>query len=102
MVGEMSRKEMYHRHWVALEIWVNQLITDVGRRCEVCQAHNYPSFQVKGPISYTLVCPEIGVSICIDLFSKPYIKWRGVNYNCMMVCADRLSGWMLVTPHKAA
>ena len=32
----------------------------------------------------------------------PEIKWRGVNYNCMMVCVDRLSGWMLVTPHDKA
>jgi transposase InsO family protein len=99
VVGERLRKELNRRYRFAPEIWVNWLIAEVGRSCEVCQAHNYPSFQVKGPISYTPVCPELGVSVCIDLFMMPEINWRGEHYNCMMVCVDRLSGWMMVTPH---
>ena len=92
---------MTRRYRFAPEIWVRRLIGEVGKGCEVCQAHNYPNFQVKGPISFVLVCPELGVSVCVDLFMMLKVNWRGVHYNCMMVCVDRMSGWMVVTPHDS-
>ena len=52
-------------------------------------------FPMKGPISFAPVCAELGVSVCVDLFSMPEVTWRGVLSNCMMVC-----GWMVVTPHE--
>ena len=42
-----------------------RLIAEVGKGCEVCQAHNYPNFQVKGAISFAPVCQELGVSVCV-------------------------------------
>ena len=30
----------------------------------------------------------------------PEATWKGVLSICMMVCVDRLSGWMVVTPHE--
>ena len=38
--------------------------------------------------------------VCVDLFSMPEVTWRGVLSKCKMVCVDRLSGWMVVTPHE--
>ena len=95
---------MTRRYRFAPKIWVKRLIAEVGKSCEVCHAHNYSNFQVKGPILFAPVCPELGASVCVDLFSMPEVIWRGVLSNCMMVCmmvcVDRLSGWMVVTPHE--
>ena len=38
--------------------------------------------------------------MCVDLFSMLEVIRRGVLSNCMMVCVDRLSGWMVVNPHE--
>ena len=65
ITGERLRKEMTRRYRFAPEIWVKRLIAEVGKGCEVCQAHNYPNFRVKGPISFAPVCPELGVSVCV-------------------------------------
>ena len=44
VTGERLRKEMTRRYQFAPEIWVKGLIAEVGKGCEVCQAHNYPNF----------------------------------------------------------
>ena len=44
------------------------------------------------------VPPRLFDSVCIDVFSMPPARWRGEDYDCMLLCVDRLSGWMLARP----
>ena len=37
-------------------------------------------------------------SVCIDVFSMPPVRWQGEDYDCMVLCVDRLSGWLLARP----
>ena len=39
-------------------------------------------------------------SVAIDFFDLPEIVHRGTPYNRMAVCVDRMSGWMIATPHE--
>ena len=77
-----------------------QIIAEVGRTCVVCQAHQYPNFQVHGPIAATPMSPELGTSWSQDLFMMPALVWKSQAYDCMLVCVDRLSGWMIVLPFE--
>ena len=37
-------------------------------------------------------------SVCLDIFSMPPEVWCGTSYDCMLVCVDRLSGWIVAKP----
>ena len=39
------------------------------------------------------------MSVCLDMFMMPSLEYRSQKDDCMMICVDRLSGWMIVTPH---
>ena len=96
---ERLRKEVVRRYSFEPKVRIDQVIRDVSRGCVVCQAHHYPNFQVLGPIESTPVCPELGVSVCLDMFMMPSLEYISQRYDSMMICVDPLSGWMIVTPH---
>ena len=37
-------------------------------------------------------------SVAIDLFDMPLSKFKGTVYDTMVVCVDRLPGWMVAVP----
>ena len=67
--------------------------------CETCQActrvHN--KF---GPINPTPIPPVIMASVAIDVFSMPPVRAEGKLYDCVVVCVDRHSGWMVANPEQ--
>ena len=38
--------------------------------------------------------------VCVYIFSMPTEEWLGVEYDCILLCVDRLSGWMLGHPSQ--
>ena len=97
--GEKLKTELDRRYTFAPSVRLMELIREVNRGCVVCQAHAYPNFQVHGPMEATPVCPELGVSLSVDLFKMPEVESRTGKFDCMLLCVDRMSGWMMVTPH---
>ena len=39
-------------------------------------------------------------SVAIDFFDLPEVTYQGKVYNRIALCVDRLSGWMVATPHE--
>ena len=37
-------------------------------------------------------------SVCLDIFAMPSTQWRGVDYDAILLCVDRLSGWIVACP----
>ena len=37
-------------------------------------------------------------SVAIDIFSLPSVEWRGNNFDSLLVCVDRHSGWIVARP----
>ena len=37
-------------------------------------------------------------SVSLDIFSLPSVNWRGNKYDSLVLCVDRLSGWIIATP----
>lgn len=39
-------------------------------------------------------------SVCLDIFSMPPVEWEGEEFNCFLMCVDRLTGWMVARPSQ--
>jgi len=75
--------------------------TDVVlRRCAICQATEHPHHSLKAPIRPTPVPPRLMDSVALDLFYMDTVRLRGSVYDCLVLCVDRHSGWMVATPQQ--
>jgi transposase InsO family protein len=37
-------------------------------------------------------------SVCLDVFAMPPVTWQEVEYDSILLCVDRLSGWLVACP----
>ena len=37
-------------------------------------------------------------SVALDVFSLPQVEWQGERFDALLLCVDRLSGWVLARP----
>ncbi len=44
--------------------------------------------------------PQVMVSVALDIFHLPTVRWEGEEYDMMCVCVDRMSGWIVAIPGK--
>ena len=51
-----------------------------------------------GPISPNPVPERIFDHVCLDVAIMPSVEWLGQEYDCMVICVDRLSGWIIAKP----
>ena len=49
----------------------------------------------------TKVPDRVMVSVSLDVFHLPEVVWLGAKYDSMVVCVDRLSGWVIARPTQA-
>ena len=68
--------------------------------CETCQACEHQHQSLRLPMVPTPIPPTVMSSVSIDLFQMPAVVWEGVEYDAFAACVDRLSGWIVATPHK--
>ena len=85
VTGDRLRNEMSRRYMFVPSMKIPQIIAEVRNTYVVCQAHQYPNFQVHGPIAATPVGPELGISWSVYLFMMPALVWKSQAYHCMMV-----------------
>jgi hypothetical protein len=72
-------------------------VFDMMKQCDTCQACQRP-VTLLGPLEPTMVPKHIMQSVAIDMFAMPKTEVDGVAYNCMEVCVDRHSGWIVAVP----
>jgi hypothetical protein len=48
----------------------------------------------------TPIPPRLFFSVSIDIFSLPSTVWEGQEFDCVVLCVDRLSGWMVAKPSQ--
>ena len=93
MISEISR-----RYEFTTGVSVGETIKSVKRTCQVCQATEPPNWKMAQPIDMTPIPSKIFSSVCLDVFSMPSEIWQGVEYDCILLCVDRLSGWIVAKP----
>jgi hypothetical protein len=66
-------------------------------QCIVCQACNRPT-RLKGCIEHHPIPPVVMYSVALDVFQMNKETHKGKEYECMVVCVDRHSGWIFAVP----
>ena len=74
----------------------------VKKVCPICQACDPPNWQLLGPISPNPVPAKLFDSVCLDVASFPPVEWLGEIYDSVLLCVDRLSGWIIARPTTLA
>lgn len=77
---------------------VFEVAQKVRRECVVCQACEHPNWSLRHPIVPTPVPAHVMSSVALDIFSLPEVEWRGETFDSMLLCVDRLTGWVLARP----
>ena len=71
--------------------------TRVSHECDTFQACDRPRNR-SGPIVSAPIPPVLMANVAIDVFQMPSAKVEGRTFDCMVVCVDRHSGWLVVVP----
>ena len=69
----------------------------VSRDCDTCQACVRPRNKL-GPIVSAPIPPAVMVNVAIDIFQMPTVRFDNRSFDCMIVCVDRHSGWLIAVP----
>ena len=77
---------------------LRHLLGEVKGQCQTCQACAAPNWSTHGPIEMNWVPERCMSSVALDLFSLPRIEFGGMNYDSLLVCVDRQSGWIVAVP----
>ena len=93
MVQEMKRRVEFPS-----SMSVEKMVTKIKSGCQICQQTEPPNWQVSRKIQMAPIPDRIFSSVCLDIFSMPPEVWCGIGYDCMLVCVDRLSGWIVAKP----
>ena len=93
-----SVKELNRRFYFpdSLRLW--EATREVRRKCVTCQVCEPPNWSTSLPISPTPVPDQIMTSVSLDVFALPQVQWDGKKFDSLLVCVDRLSGWILARP----
>ena len=73
-------------------------VRQVKDNCLICQKCERQYWQAQGPIEPLPVPEKIMSSVCLDIFSLPEVDWHQQKFDSMLLCVDRLSGWVVAKP----
>ena len=104
-IHAMSGHVGYDRFWTLVgnqfewadDHVVQEFAKRVSHECDTCQACVRPHNRF-GPIVYAPIPPDLMAHVAIDVFSMPSVQVEGKNFDCVVVCVDRLSGWIIAVP----
>ena len=91
-------KEMGRRCILPRSIKVFEEVRKVRQSCPICQACDPPNWNLKAPLVPTPIPEHIMTSVCLDVFALPKAQWEGNVFDSLVLCVDRLSGWIIARP----
>ena len=75
-------------------------IKKVRKGCSVCQACNPDNRNVKGEAQWTPVPDQPMESLAMDVFSMPEVHIGKETFDCVVLCVDRHSGYVVAVPAR--
>ncbi len=92
------KKEMTSRYELAHASTESDIFRTVKRMCLSCQAAEPAHWSLKGEIAMTPIPERIMFSVSLDIFSLERVFWQGQMFDSLVVCVDRLTGWVIAKP----
>ena len=74
------------------------IVGEMRRVCTLCQASAQKHEAKEGCFEHLPIPERLMHSVCLDVFSMPPTSWDGQEYDCILLCVDRLSGWIVACP----
>lgn len=93
-------KEWHHRYLATTEKNIKQLIQELRKQCKTCQACEPPHYQKEGAIVHFPIPERLMHSVSLDVCSMQPTLWKEKEYDSLLLCVDRLSGWIIGCPTK--
>ena len=59
------------RYEIPQGINLREILEDIKKRCQICQACDRPNWSARGPLSMTVVPSRFMASVALDVFSMP-------------------------------
>ena len=95
----------FERTWNVMQKWfewgneeeAKNFTKKVSQECDTCQACKRPR-NLLGLIVLAPIPPAVMANVAIDVFNMPAVKFENQPYDCMIVCVDRHSGWLIAVP----
>ena len=82
------------------QIGLYTAIKKVRKGCSVCQACNPDNRNVKGEAQWTPVPDQRMKSVAMDVFSMPEVHIGKETFDCVVLCVDRHSGYVVAVPAR--
>ena len=89
------------QRWFQIDqIGLYNAIKTVRKGCSVCQACNPDSRNVTGEAQWTPVPDQPMESVAMDVFSMPEVHIGKETFDCVVLCVDRHSGYVVAVPAR--
>ena len=82
------------------QISLYSAIKKVRKGCPVCQACNTDNRNVKGEAQWTPLPDQPTESVAMDVFSMPEVNIGKETFDCVVLCVDRHSGYVVAVPAR--
>jgi hypothetical protein len=93
-----SMTEINHRFILPPHSDTRNIMQSIRSTCITCQAATPPHWPKDGRCESFPVPERLMHSVCLDIFSMPTTQWLGSDYDAILLCVDRLSGWITACP----
>ena len=91
-------KEVHLRFVIPDQVPVQTWVQGISKGCRVCQEVEPPHFAKEGMQEPFPIPERLMHSVCLDVVAMPPTQWLEVDYDCILLCVDRLSGWLVACP----
>ena len=96
--GVRKQAQDMQRRFEIDQIGLYNGIKKVRKSCSVCQACNPDNSNVTGEAQWTLVPTQPMESVAMDIFFMPEVHIGNETFDCVVLCVDRHSGYVVATP----
>ena len=98
----VRRQALDMQRWFEIDqISLYNAIKKVRKGCSVCQACSPDNQKVKAEAQWTPVLDQPMESVAMDVFSMPEVHVGKETFDCVVLCVDRHSGYVVAVPaHK--
>jgi hypothetical protein len=91
-------KQASYKYCIPSSIPTSPILESYRKKCTTCQAITPPHFPRLGKIEKFPIPERVMHSVALDIFSMPPTTWQDTPYDCILLCVDRLSGWIFACP----
>ena len=93
--------QLYHRLHLPPGTRSKLILETLRTHCTTCQARTPPTNLKDGQREPFPIPERLMHSVSLDIFKMPETQWAGKDFDAILLCVDRLSGWLIACPTRS-